>query len=403
MVSSEDVWADSIIDKELVATGLSYEKTQNVMEDFGEHIVYELEEGDGQTLELLTLEGLVTDDYPFYGLSKYLGAAHAIEVFGGRVKYLESNEQNVAFQTENWVGFKGRFKTVLVRAPDAEILVGETGLSIKWPSESSTTNLEVLIGRIDTDQDFQAALGLDVRRIQYSHLWQPLAVLTRWVEALFKTIQTITGLSWGWALVLFALIMKVLMFPFSLLTKVLQKQADVHKKALEPVFAEIKNNFKGELAHKKTMAAYKARGITPYYILKPLLVTLLSIPVLIAVFNMLGEVDVFENTPFLWAESLAYPDSLAKLPAIVPLLGDELNLMPFFMAGVTIISALLLKNPDASTLMLKAQRRNLYLMTIVFFVLFYPFPVAMVLYWTLYNVAQLGINLVTDKRSKNVK
>ena len=145
------------------------------------------------------------------------------------------------------------------------------------------------------------------------------------------------------------------------------------------------------------MKAYKDRGITPYYTLKPLVVTMLTLPILIAIFNMLGEVDVFQGQRFLWAHDLAYPDSVAYLPVSIPFLGNALNIMPFLMAAVTIVSTMLTRNQGVSDKVKSSQRRNLFLMTGLFFVLFYPFPVAMVFYWTLFNALQIIINQFEDK------
>jgi len=177
-----------------------------------------------------------------------------------------------------------------------------------------------------------------------------------------------------------------------MLTTRFQNQANSHKTALEPIFDDIKNNFKGEVAHNKVMAAYKARGITPYYSLKPLLATMISLPVLIAIFNMLGEVEPLRGAAGLWADSLAYPDALAQISTRLPLFGESFNLLPFIMAGVTFFSAYTLKSATASPREIQRQKRNLFLMGSVFFLVFYPFPSAMVLYWTLSTILQSAAN-----------
>jgi len=64
-------------------------------------------------------------------------------------------------------------------------------------------------------------------------------------------------------------------------------------------------------------------------------------------------------------------------------------LLPLLMTLVTIVSALLFQDRHAPAEELKRQKRNLYLMALAFFVLFYPFPAAMVLYWTLSNALQI--------------
>ncbi|NQX89816.1 MAG: YidC/Oxa1 family membrane protein insertase, partial [Halioglobus sp.] len=130
-------------------------------------------------------------------------------------------------------------------------------------------------------------------------------------------------------------------------------------------------------------------GITTFYVLKPMLAMLIQIPLWIAVFNVLGEMPQLENAGFLWIKSLAYPDSIAMLPFVVPLLGDSISVLPLLMTVVTGVSAMLLQDRLAPEPELRRQKRNLYLMALAFLLLFYPFPAAMVLYWTLSNALQI--------------
>jgi membrane protein insertase Oxa1/YidC/SpoIIIJ len=45
----------------------------------------------------------------------------------------------------------------------------------------------------------------------------------------------------------------------------------------------------------------------------------------------------------------------------------------------------------------KKQKRNLYFMAVAFFVLFYPFPASMVLYWATANVLQVMQQVVSKE------
>jgi YidC/Oxa1 family membrane protein insertase len=136
------------------------------------------------------------------------------------------------------------------------------------------------------------------------------------------------------------------------------------------------------------MAAHKSLGITPFYTLKPMLGSFIQVPVLVAVFNALGEMPQLAGASFLWIGDLAYPDVIAMLPNAIPMFGDKLSLLPVIMTLVTIFSTLIFQNRSATEAELRRHKRNLYLMSAVFLVLFYPFPAAMVLYWTLANILQ---------------
>ena len=158
---------------------------------------------------------------------------------------------------------------------------------------------------------------------------------------------------------------------------------------LAPELEAIKANFSGEEAHNKFMAAHKTHGVTPFYNLKPFLLTLAPVPFLIAIFNVLGESDKIAGHSFMWISDLAYPDAVFDFGVHIPLLGNSINLLPILMTLLTVFAALLYQNKIVSAKELRRQKLNLYFMAFGFLLLFYPFPSAMVLYWTFANIWQL--------------
>lgn len=340
----------------------------------------------------------VADDFPYSGMSVYLGMAPAVTVSNtGRARVVKFKDGVAKTPIGDWAGYKGRFDAVMVRSQTGTIDLGPDRLTVSWPA-GARPDLMILRGKPDSAVPPGNDTVMDIRRLQYAHLPRWMRALCRGVEGLYKGIASVTGLGWVLSLVLFAVVIKVLLLPISWITARFQNQANAHKAALEPIFEEIKQNHKGETAHNKVMAAYKARGITPYYSLKPLLATMISLPVLIAIFNMLGEIDPLRGASALWIDDLAYPDALATLPMRVPAFGSAFNLLPFLMAGVTCVSAFMLKSETASAREISRQKRNLYLMAAVFFVIFYPFPAVMVLYWTLATLLQPVANFVMKSR-----
>jgi membrane protein insertase Oxa1/YidC/SpoIIIJ len=113
------------------------------------------------------------------------------------------------------------------------------------------------------------------------------------------------------------------------------------------------------------------------------------VPVFIAIFNALGEMPQFVGQEFLWIKNLAYPDAVFSLGFTIPWLGNTFNLTPFLMAVTAIVAALTYKLEHVDHVTLKAKRRQLVYMGIVFLILFFPFPAAMTFYWFLANVLQL--------------
>ena len=80
--------------------------------------------------------------------------------------------------------------------------------------------------------------------------------------------------------------------------------------------------------------------------------------------------------------------ALLALPFCVPFFGCELNALPFLMSGVSLATVLRHRARELTPALARRQRRNLAGVTALFFLLFYTFPSAMVLYWTSTNAVQ---------------
>lgn len=337
----------------------------------------------------------VKDDYPYAGMAVYLGAANPLKIMAnGKSRKIKPKGDKAVSSDGEWTGFKGRFVAAMVNSSNGQVDVTKDDLTISWRA-GSIPNLTIISGLVDIAGPTPTGLPVDFRSLKYSHLPGWLAALCKALEWLLKSIHGLTGLSWGISLILFTLLVKILTIPLSNLTKKFQDKVNQDKAALEPIFSHIKQNYKGEEAHNRTMAAYKAQGITPYHVLKPLLATMISLPILIAIFNMLGEISVLRNASFLWVPSLAYPDQIAGLPFSFPLIGDTFNAMPFLMTGVTILSTYTMTSETASADQSRRDKRSLYLMAAFFLILFFPFPAGMVLFWTLYSAFQFAITKIT--------
>jgi membrane protein insertase Oxa1/YidC/SpoIIIJ len=77
------------------------------------------------------------------------------------------------------------------------------------------------------------------------------------------------------------------------------------------------------------------------------------------------------------------------LPLFIPFFGASINLLPFCMMIISMLSAYLYTDKNLNKDLLSNQKRKLYLMSFLFFVLLFTFPAGMVLYWTTSNFLQL--------------
>jgi len=324
----------------------------------------------------------IAEPQRFHGLAHYLNGLRYFRVTPEDITELRDGE-SVSLAPDEWFAAVGRFNVLAIRGAGIDIAIGERGIRLDAPSG------EAELPAVVTSKPLLRQVEPALDQLRYAHLWSPLAALSKLVEATLVFLERITGAGWAIALILFAILVKLVLLPVSLATARFQSQVSEHRAALAPVLTSIKREYDGEEAHKRIMAAHKARGITPFYTLKPMLGLFILLPVLIAIFNALAEMPQFVGESFLWIEDLAYPDDIFQLPLTVPFLGDTFNLLPWLMALVSVGASLRFRDVHAAPADLGRKRRGLLLMAAAFLILFYPFPAAMVLYWLLNNLLQM--------------
>ncbi len=327
--------------------------------------------------------GVLAETRPFYGLAAYYNAIRDIEIrspVGG----------------SEWRGWKGRFAAALVKLNDGGVQVNHRQIEL---APNADGRIRLQIGVIDSDGQGSFD-GIYAQDLRYSHLWGWLRVLCLLLEKALTTIHDVTGMGWGWCIMLLCAAIKVALIPVTKFVRFQQRRVGEIQSALQQPLGQIKANFDGQEAHERIMAAHKDLGVSPFYTLKPMLGMFIQVPVLVAAFNMLGELPVLSGQAFWWISDLAYPDAVLQAAGsnnAIPLFGTSLNLLPILMTVVTVASAILYKDRVAPASETKKQKRNLYFMAVAFFVLFYPFPASMVLYWATANVLQVVQQVVSKE------
>jgi len=341
-------------------------------------------------------KSLVADPYDFYGLAQIYSTTRPIEL---SYNLAEEIDLEKPIQNKSWIGISGRYKAMMFYAPTADYSISEDDISLNW-NAGEAIEVSIFYGEIANNHNTLLAEGTNVSDLRFFHLW---GIFQAFSKAIVATLVFLTGLvggNWGLGILFLCLIVKLFMIPLGLLVAKYEREVALYQTKLAPILLDIKQNYKGEKAHNKLMAAYKDLNISPFYTLKPLVGSLVQVPILISIFNALGEMPQLQNASFLWIESLAYPDTIFLLPWTTPLMGSGLNLLPILMTLITIISTIVFRNIHAPKDEEKKQKRNLYLMAFGFFILFFPFPAGMVLYWVTANVLQFVQQQVMLKYSE---
>jgi len=190
-------------------------------------------------------------------------------------------------------------------------------------------------------------------------------------------IENMVG-NWGWAIILFTLLVKLILFPLSYKGMMsMQKLKD-----LAPKMKELKEKYKGDPAkmNAQMMEMYKKNGANPMGGCLPML---LQIPVFFALYRVLLNADELQGAVWLngWIENLAMADPYYILPV---LMGASM----WFQQKIT---------PNNFTDPLQEKIFQFFPLIMAGMFIIMPFPSGLVLYWVVNNIFTIGQQYIINK------
>jgi YidC/Oxa1 family membrane protein insertase len=328
------------------------------------------------------------------GFGNWLEQSRYAVLHNGDAQQVGLDDTDTTAATVNqWVGFRNRYWTLMASPPSeisASLHTAEDNPDARITVEMVPGTWSFYLGPVEPKVLSNAAPELS--NLLYAGLWFWL----RWIcFALFHLLAVIHSVipSWGLAVMAMSLAVNILMMPLSRIAERLQQQVNETEARLAPELQRIKQGFKGEVQAAKILALYKTERVHPLYSLKSMMGVAVVIPVFIGAFDMLAENIHLLNTGFLWISDLSRTDDLFRLPFTLPFFGNELNLLPFLMTGLSVVASGLHKPLALNAELRNKQVRNMLLLAVGFFVLFYTFPAGMVLYWTTNNLISVTKSL----------
>ena len=270
----------------------------------------------------------------------FTGDKKPLEMGRGR-----SNAKKIASNLE-WFAFQQQFFSMIVRAP-GQFSSGD--LSVNFLGENADHNLMAcnanmrlaLNGGGNTRIPLEIYLGPNHYNTlkSYDHQFEkviPLGgSLVGWftkyfIIPMFNFLHKYIA-NFGLIILIMTLIIKIVVLPFTY--KSFASSAKMS--ALRPYIEDINKKYpKQEDALKKqqaTMELYKRAGVNA---MGGCLPTLLTFPILWAMFRFFPASIELRQQRFLWAEDLSAYDSIVDFGVRVPLLGDHLSLFALLMAVV---------------------------------------------------------------------
>lgn len=195
--------------------------------------------------------------------------------------------------------------------------------------------------------------------------------------------------SYGWAIVLLTLAVKIALFPLT----AKQFKASRQMQQLQPKMQELQAKYKNnpEEMQRKLMEFYKENNANPFSSCLP---TLLQLPFIFALYAALMSQafrDKIAHTGFLFISDLANAGIFTKTGTH----WDNLILVALFGASTWLMQKMMTTNPNDPM-----QKQMLVMMPVMItaMFLFFPLPSGVLLYIVASNVITLGQNLFLLKQ-----
>ena len=213
---------------------------------------------------------------------------------------------------------------------------------------------------------------LGMRDVMEFGMWRWVCYPLVWVLNLFHSWIP----SFGIGIILLTVLVRLVFWPLTHKSTVSMRRMS----EIQPKMKELREKFKDnpQRLQQETWALYRDNKVNPMASCLPMLV---QIPVFIALFTVLRSAVELRYASFLWIADLSEPENL--FPGIFPFGG--LNILPILMAvTMGLQSALTPSTGDK-----QQQRMMMVMMPIMMLVMFYSFPSALSLYWTLSQVLSI--------------
>ena len=189
--------------------------------------------------------------------------------------------------------------------------------------------------------------------------------------------------NYGFSIILLSICVNIVLIPLYLLAEKWQKAERCITKKMKPELDKINEAFSGELKYYYTMAVYRRFNYNPLMAFRVSFGFLIQVPFFMSAYHLLSHLPDLLGINFLFLDDLGTADQLINLA------GMNINIMPFIMTVVNILSAYVYTKG-----LEKKDKIQLWIMAGLFLVLLYNSPSSLLLYWTFNNIFSLFKNIV---------
>ena len=248
----------------------------------------------------------------------------------------------------SWMAFQQQFFSAILRAPQ-QFASGELAVNF-FPQDDPERNLMACSAKMrldlpagaDGSVPFEFYFGPNHFKTlkEQGHKYEKIIPLGGWLVGWFTRYAIIPMFdffhrfisSFGLIILLMTLVIKLVVFPLTYKSYASSAKMSALKPEIDKINAKFPHTDNQQEMMKKqqaTMDLYKRAGVSP---MGGCLPTLLTFPILWAMFRFFPASIELRQQPFLWCKDLSAYDSIVDFGTRVPLIGDHLSLFALLMA-----------------------------------------------------------------------
>jgi YidC/Oxa1 family membrane protein insertase len=294
------------------------------------------------------------------------------------------------FETQAWVALKSRFFVTLFSSSETNCgFTASMARDIAKPTYVlSHLSAQVLFpGRVlgqgeSLTRDYALYIGpKELSRLQAlgdgKDSVMEFGFFTWFCKLLVPTLNFFHRLipDYGIAIILLTFLVRIIFWPLTHYSTVSMRKMQEIQPQLKELQAKFKDN--PQKMQQETWAIYRENKVNPMSSCLPMLI---QIPVFIALFTVLRSAVELRYAPFLWIVDLSEPENL--FAGVLPM---PLNILPFLMSGTMALQSYLTPSMGDPA----QQKMMMIMMPIMMLFMFYSFPAALSLYWTVSQVLSI--------------
>ncbi|MDQ2770027.1 MAG: membrane protein insertase YidC [Bacteroidota bacterium] len=194
--------------------------------------------------------------------------------------------------------------------------------------------------------------------------------------------------NYGLIIALLVLLIKLVTWPLTYKTY----ESQARMKVLKPEIDQLKekNGDDSTKVQQETMKLYQEFGVSP---LSGCVPTLLTLPILFAMFQFFPNAIELRQQSFLWAKDLSSYDVFVKLPFYVKWYGDHVSMFTLMMTASTLLMTW--QSNQTNTAMQGPMKTYSYLMPIIFLFVLNSFAAGLTWYYFVSNVITFAQQAIT--------